>query len=187
VVSAVAGVLAGVVGDLDRPEPSTLHAADGPAVPAAGHDTSPDTASAAVTPPDVPSADPVLDRHDPAGAAGALTERRVALLTGAARLDGAALRELDLPGSPAHETDRSLLERLSARRVTLNGAQVAVHDVAALEATDERAEVTVEYEVSAHEQLAAGGAATAVPASGPRTSTLSLVWTDAGWRVTEVR
>lgn len=176
-VIAVVGVLAGVAMSMRAPSSPPVIQADAAAVRAVST-----SASASEH-----RADAVLDRRDPAAAAAALTERRLGLLTGSSGApDRAALAAVEIEDSPAHAADGALVDRLTARGVELRGAEVKVHSAAAVEATDDRAEVTVEYEVGAYEQVSVGGESTVVPASGARTSRLSLVWTDAGWRVSEV-
>jgi len=165
--------------------------APGPAPHAGGRDTAvtavavhaPVETSVAETP-----SDPVLDPDDPAGAAGTLTQRRVALLTGASGTpDVAALGTVDAAGSAVHDADRELVRRMAAQGVSLTGGDVDVHDVTVVSSGSEHAEVRVEYELGPARQRIIGGATATVPASGVRTSTLSLVWTDAGWRVSGVR
>jgi len=122
------------------------------------------------------------DPDDPASAAVALTQRRVALLSG----DG-TVEAVDLPGSPAHVADTDLVARMARAGTRVDGVEVVVHraDLAGSGAGGE-ARVTVEYEIGAHVQRDADGTSTTVPTSGRRTAVLGLAWTDGGWRVETV-
>lgn len=184
VVVAV-GALAGIAVQSRAPGPAPLAGGPGAAVTAVAVQAA--ETSAAATPPE-PVRDPVLDPDDPAGAAGMLTQRRVALLTGASGApDVAALGTVDAAGSAVHDADRALVRRMADQGVSLTGGDVDVHDVTVVSSSSEHAEVRVEYELGPARQRTIGGATATVPASGVRTSTLSLVWTDAGWRVRGVR
>ncbi|MFE5291238.1 hypothetical protein ACFQ8T_03570 [Isoptericola sp. NPDC056618] len=142
---------------------------------------------------DAVQADPTRDRADPGAAAAELTRRRVALIADP-DADPARWGTVDVPGSPAHEADVALLEDAQAR-TRVRGAEARVED-ARPEMTDEdgsgvprdggAADVVVRYAVTAHEQVAADGTVTAVPATDVRTATLRLAWTPDGWRVAEV-
>ncbi|MEU2198872.1 hypothetical protein [Isoptericola sp. NPDC019482] len=154
--------------------------------------------------------DPTHDRADPGAAAAELTRRRVALLAGEIT-DPAGLALVDVPGSPAHEADAALLEDAAQAGTRVRGAEARVEDArpagtgdggsdveqddgaaggaadgAAEGATGRGADVEVRYAVTAHEQVAADGTVTAVPATDVRTATLRLAWTADGWRVAEV-
>ncbi|WP_170023602.1 hypothetical protein [Isoptericola jiangsuensis] len=129
-----------------------------------------------------PGAQAVRDPADPGGAAEALTLRRVALLAG----DG-DVRDLVLAGSPAETETTALLAdavgsgvRVLDPVVTLHGTRVEQ------DAPPGTAVVRVDYVVEAHDQVAADGTTTRVPAGPRRTAVLHLTWTDAGWRVTDV-
>ena len=135
--------------------------------------------------------DPTQDRADPGAAAAELTRRRVTLIA-ATEPDLAGLGSVDVPGSPAHEADLSLLEDAAQAGTRVRGAEARVQDARPEEAgtdrsrADDTADVVVRYAVTAHEQVAADGTVTAVPATDVRTATLRLAWTPDGWRVTEV-
>ncbi|MFD6178764.1 MULTISPECIES: hypothetical protein [unclassified Isoptericola] len=181
---AVAAVLTAVVVQVRPP----ADAVDRAAAPTVGTTVS---ATPATTPPGdgaTGAADPTQDRDDPAAAAAELTRRRVALLSGAA--DGAAspvgLADVDVPGSPAHDADAALVDDVRQAGTRVRGAEVTVDEARAQERDDAAAEVVVRYAVGAHEQVAADGTVTAVPATDPRTATLRLTWTPGGWRVAEV-
>jgi hypothetical protein len=125
------------------------------------------------------------DRADPAAAAAELTRRRVDLL--ASPDAGAdALAAVSVPGSAASDADTALLERIADEGSSPVGAAAVVHATEVVDRpADDRADVVVTYALTAHEQRTAG-ATTTVPASGTRTATLALVWTDDGWRVEAV-
>ncbi|HWV76262.1 MAG TPA: hypothetical protein VN027_03010, partial [Isoptericola sp.] len=135
--------------------------------------------------------DPTQDRADPGAAAAELTRRRVALVA-ASDPGPAGLGSVDLPGSPAHEADLALLEDATQAGTRVTGAEARVQDARPEEAgagrsrDDDTADVVVRYAVTAHEQVAADGTVTAVPATDVRTATLRLAWTPDGWRVAEV-
>ncbi|MFE7408777.1 hypothetical protein, partial [Isoptericola sp. NPDC057559] len=162
-------------------------------VPAAAAPTTAPTAAPTTAPADRPTAaptspDPTRDRADPAAAAAELTRRRAVLLSGVA--DGAAspvgLADVDVPGSPAHDADAALLDDVRQAGTRVRGAAVHVDGARTQEHDDEEADVVVRYAIGAHEQVAADGAVTAVPATDARTATLRLAWTPDGWRVAEV-
>jgi len=158
---------------------------------------------------------PVANAKDPAGAAVALTERRLALLAGAVN----DISTVNMEGSPAYAADKQILQELRQ-----NGAQVvgASAEVASTEVvtmgpgaasalqsatTTSRTEtegtgaangkqaaakrkpieavVRIDYTITAHMQVSGDGE-TAVPAS-QESADLTLVWTSGGWRVSEVR
>jgi hypothetical protein len=120
------------------------------------------------------------DPADPAGAAEALTARRVALLAGEGSVTGLAVA-----GSPAAAEAAELVAGTGGVEVV--GPAVTVHD-ARVESGPRggTAVVAVDYVVEAHEQRAADGTTTQVPAGPLRTAVLDLRWTDAGWRVSDV-
>lgn len=151
-------------------------------------DASGDPEAAATTPGHEPSepatgpTDAVRDRKDPAGAAAALTRSRVALLAGGP----GSVDEIDLPGSAAHDADSRLLADVEAAGTRVEGAQVEVHATRTRDRTGSTAQVEVDYEIGPHVQQAGDGSTTQVAASGVRSATLDLTWTDGGWRVTGV-
>lgn len=186
-VAVLVGVLSGLgVGAIGS---MTLAGAAGPAEAGLAPD--------AVTRQGGTSTDPVLDPADPETAAATLTARRLALLAGAT----SDLTAVDAPGSAALAADAALVANLTMSGTTIVGAtaevtsaQVVGHserDGAASRGRDGaqtpgEVDVVVGYEVAAHTQVGADGRETQVPASGPRTATLTLAWTDAGWRVVAV-
>ncbi|MFC7876238.1 hypothetical protein [Isoptericola sp. NPDC057391] len=138
--------------------------------------------------------DPTQDRADPGAAAAELTRRRVALIA-AADPDPARWGSVDVPGSPAYEADAALLEDDSRAGTRVRGAEARVEDARPQDAgeggtsgerDDDTTDVVVRYTVTAHEQVAADGTVTAVPATEVRSATLRLAWTPEGWRVAEV-
>ncbi|MFF2451038.1 hypothetical protein [Isoptericola sp. NPDC058082] len=176
----VVAVLTAVAVQVRAPDPAPSSVAeDGPAT---GRDAVQD--------------DPTQDRADPGAAAAELTRRRVALITSSVSdPDPARWGAVDVPGSPAHEADVALLEAAAQAGTRVRGAEVRVEDSRAERAgeggpsgqrDDGTADVVVRYAVTAHEQVAADGSVTAVPASDVRTATLRLDWTPDGWRVAEV-
>lgn len=145
------------------------------------------------------TSDLTTDRDDPLGAARELTVRHLALVTGG---DG-DLAAVVVPGSPAATSEQALLAELEGTVVL--DAQVEVFDArqasgspsptpaTASEPSNEpssapadEAHVEVDYAVSAHRQRTADGEVQ-VPATPRTTVALVLRWTDAGWRVAEVR
>jgi len=140
---------------------------------------------------DPAQADPTQDRADPGAAAAELTRRRVALIA-ASDPGSVGLGSVDAPGSPAHEADVALLEDATQAGTRVTGAEARVQDARPEEAgagrsrDDDTTEVVVRYAVTAHEQVAADGTVTVVPATDVRTATLRLAWTPDGWRVAEV-
>ena len=127
--------------------------------------------------------DPILDPARPADAAAALTERRLDLLAA----EDPDIAAVDLPGSPAYDADLALLAQFRDAGVRPVEPRATVTAVVETPGPDpERTTVRVEYVVEAHDQVAADGTRTEVPASGPHTATLDLEWTDDGWRVTAV-
>lgn len=141
-----------------------------------------------------PGQDPTADRADPLAAAGELTVRRLALLTGGPGDLGSVV----VPGSPAEASDTALLAELEGVEVLDARAEVfevraapassdGPHD-AAVDGAGEAQDVAVEvdYAVAAHRQRS-NGEDVHVP-QGPRTTVvLVLRWTDDRWRVAEVR
>ncbi|QAY71337.1 hypothetical protein [Xylanimonas protaetiae] len=128
--------------------------------------------------------DPVLARDEPGAAAAALTQRRLDLLAAAA--DHPDLGAVDVAGSPAYAADAALLARLRTAGTRPQQPRAAVTSSEVVAADGTSATVRLTYAVEAHEQVAADGTRTAVPASGARTATLDLAWTDDGWRVAGV-
>jgi hypothetical protein len=139
--------------------------------------------------------DATTDPADPTAAARALTERRLALVTeGTGDLSG-----IDVPGSPAEATDAALLAELEG--VDVLEARAEVFDARVVEpgpggagpappdpAADVPVDVAVEvdYAVGAHRQRTEDGELQV--SATPRTTVLLVLrWTDAGWRVAEVR
>ncbi|WP_418276624.1 hypothetical protein ACNHYB_01565 [Isoptericola jiangsuensis] len=177
---AVGGVVAAVavmvVGGLQLAGPPTA-----PAIPAAA--ASPVTGSGLAGSGVADVVPTVLDREDPAAAAVELTLRRVAILTGDTVVDDVAQ-----PGSPAHHAASQERERAQEIGTRVVGAEAEVtgvrttSDVTAGGTSD----VEIDYVIGAHEQVSPEGSVLEVPRSEPRTDTLRLVWTDEGWRVTEV-
>ncbi|MFB7798612.1 hypothetical protein [Isoptericola sp. NPDC056134] len=134
--------------------------------------------------------DPTRDRADPGAAAAELTRRRVSLIADP-DADPSRWGTVDVPGSPAHVADAALLEDAAQAGTRVRGAEARVEDArpegtGAGGSADDSADVVVRYAVTAHEQVAADGTVTAVPATDVRTATLRLAWTPDGWRVTEV-
>ncbi|MFI2102089.1 hypothetical protein ACH436_02265 [Isoptericola sp. NPDC019693] len=129
--------------------------------------------------------DPTQERADPASAAAELTRRRVVLLADGAT-DCGALGAVDLPGSAAHEADAALLEEAERAGTRVRGAEARVEGARVERDLGDEADVVVRYVVGAHEQVAADGTVTAVPATDVRSATLRLAWTSDGWRVAEV-
>ncbi|MFE5338513.1 hypothetical protein ACFQ8E_21565 [Isoptericola sp. NPDC056573] len=181
----VVAVLTAVAVQVRAPDPAPSSVAeDGPA---AGRDAAQD---------DPTQDDPTQDRTDPGAAAAELTRRRVALITSSVSdPDPARWGAVDVPGSPAHEADVALLEDAAQAGTRVRGAEVRVEDSRAErtgeggpsgQRDDGTADVVVRYAVTAHEQVAADGTVTVVPASDVRTATLRLDWTPDGWRVAEV-
>ena len=141
-----------------------------------------DAAAAEEQPAETPpfgGGDAVLDRDRPAEAAGVLTQRRLDLLAGTLT----DVSAVDVTGSAAHDADSALVAQLAetGTRPVAPGATVLSATVVAEDGT--RARVRVEYVVEGHEQRAADGTTTRVPASPAATSTLDLLWTEQGWRV----
>jgi hypothetical protein len=153
--------------------------------------TTPDAdepARSAATTAVAPDADAVIDPDDPAGAARALTARRLALLT-----EGAGdLSSVVVAGSAAEARDAAVLEALGG--VDVLDARAEVFDArlgedwspAPAGAVPTDAVVEVDYAVSAHRQRTDDGELH-VPATPRTTVVLVLRWTDDGWRVAEVR
>ncbi len=202
---------------------ATATATAGPAAPAAPPDE-PATAGASPVPPAVSTpvgrrpdrvdaaaaelpdrVDPAgVERPDPVDAAVALTRQRADALAAG---DVAGLAAVTSPGSPAHRADRSLLGRLTADGVTLDGLAVVVEEAALVlpaapgtggtpgtqarsdDGTDEGAAVVTDVRVrsslTAHTRRSPSGDVE-VPAQPARDVVLRLAWTDAGWRVTDV-
>ena len=118
-----------------------------------------------------------------------VTVRHLGLVTGR----GGDLSAVVVPSSPAEATERALLAELEG--VEVLGAQVEVLAVrrAAGPATAPDpgttpvdVEVEVDYTVGAHRQRSGGGEIQ-VPDTPRTTVVLALRWTDAGWRVEDVR
>ncbi|MCP2265949.1 hypothetical protein ACFQHV_12785 [Promicromonospora thailandica] len=200
-----AGVVAGITaGVMALPH---MFGADEPAVAAASPE-------AVASPRWGSGISPVANAKDPAGAAVALTERRLALLAGAV----SDIRTVNLEGSPAYAADQKIIDELkhsgaqvvgasaevvSTEVVTVGpGAASALQDVepASLTRTSEdsatpeasdgkkqpvQAVVRIEYTITSHLQISSDGETT-VPASD-EVADLVLVWTTGGWRVSEVR
>lgn len=158
---------------------------------------------------------PVANAKDPAGAAVALTERRLALLAGAV----SDITAVNVEGSPAYTADKQILDELkqtgaqvvgasaevaSTEVVTMGpGAASALQSATTASRTETsetpgaakgepaakkepiEAVVRIEYTITAHMQVSADGE-TAVPSS-KESADLTLVWTPDGWRVSEVR
>lgn len=133
-------------------------------------------------------------RTDPRDAAVALTQRRASLL---AQGRAAALHEVEVVGSPAHEADTRLVAQLGGDRVS--GLEVSVTDVERLAAptddaapgddagpTDDEVRVRVSSTTSAYERVAADGSRRAGGPAATSTVVLVLRWTDQGWRVWDV-
>ena len=172
------------------PSSATSPAADAEDTPAAGHGSAQDDPAQD----DAAQIDPTQDRADPGAAAAELTRRRVALLA-ASDPDPDRWGAVDVPGSPAYAADVALLEDAARSGTRVRGAEARVDDARAEVAgaggsdgqrDDDAADVVVRYAVTAHEQVAADGTVTAVPATEVRTATLRLAWTPDGWRVAEV-
>jgi len=137
--------------------------------------------------------DPTRRPDDPAGAAAELTQRRIDLLTGEREPS-----EVLVPGSPAESVDAELLARVRTSGLVVEGARAVVDGARQVEpgtggtppvpgsAPTEEAEVEVTYSVTAHTQRAADGSVTSVPAAPATTALLTLRWTEAGWRVSDV-
>jgi hypothetical protein len=123
----------------------------------------------------------VLDPDDPEAAAAELTRRRVAMVTGERAVD-----EVARAGSPAHRAAVAEQARAEASGTTVLGAVAEVDDVRVSRPGDDAVEVEVAYTIGPHEQVSADGAVLEVPRGDVRTDTLRLVWTDEGWRVTDV-
>ncbi|MFF2622905.1 hypothetical protein [Oerskovia jenensis] len=167
------------------------HLADEDAGAQARHDA--DRVAAA----DDARSDPTLRAGDPAGAAAELTERRIELLTGEREP-----AEVLAPGSPAAAVDADLLARVTASGLVIEGASASVVETRRVETGEDpqdpapgagpspspgvETQVEVTYSVSAHTQRASDGTATTVAATEPSTARLTLRWTDAGWRVSDV-
>lgn len=146
------------------------------------------TAAAAPGPVAGPRATSVPARTDPRDAAVALTQRRASLL---AQGRTAALHEVEVVGSPAHEADSRLVAQLDGDRVS--GLEVSVTDVERLEAprddagsSDDEVRVQVTSTTSAYERVAADGSRRAGGPAATSTVVLVLRWTDQGWRVWDV-
>lgn len=146
------------------------------------------TAAAAPGPVAGPRATSVPARTDPRDAAVALTQRRASLL---AQGRAAALHEVEVVGSPAHEADSRLVAQLDGDRVS--GLEVSVTDVERLEAprddagsSDDEVRVQVTSTTSAYERVAADGSRRAGGPAATSTVVLVLRWTDQGWRVWDV-
>jgi eukaryotic-like serine/threonine-protein kinase len=160
------------------------------------------------------ASDPTRRAGSPGEAAAELTERRIELLTGgrdpgevlapgspAEALDLELLAELAADGlriEGAHATvaqTRAVTpDAPGAPDVTGGPAVTGRPGVAAEQNVDSAAEpalgdevqVEVTYTVSEHVQRAADGSTTLAPARGPTAATLTLRWTEVGWRVSEV-
>lgn len=129
--------------------------------------------------------EPVADRADPAGAAAALTRLRATALGSG---DAAELDAVDVAGGPARTDDGRLVASLDGAAVEGLGADVQDVRVLAGTPNHEPTEVTVEVTaaMTPYTLVGADGARTAVPGTVPRPATLTLRWTEDGWRVWSV-
>ncbi|MEP7764203.1 hypothetical protein [Sanguibacter sp. 25GB23B1] len=125
----------------------------------------------------------------PAAAAVTLTEERfdlIARLTAAdPDIDARAWAEITEPGSPAHTQALDLVGELVADGASLTGLSATVDSATLLDSDASSARVEVVYATSEYAVRRAGGSVV-VPASGPQAAVLTLVRTDAGWRVSAV-
>lgn len=125
----------------------------------------------------------------PAAAGAALTEQRfdlIALLTAPdPDIDARAWTEITAPGSPAHTQALDLVGRLVADGSSLTGLSATVDSATLLASDASTARVEVVYATSEYAVRRTGGSAV-VPASGSQAAVLTLVRTDAGWRVSAV-
>ncbi|WP_157732514.1 hypothetical protein [Cellulomonas sp. PSBB021] len=124
----------------------------------------------------------VSQRLAPDDAAVALTQRRAALLEAGER---AALAQVEVAGSPAHDADVRMLAGLGDDRVA--GLEVTVTRVEALDdGAGDEARVRLTSTTSAYERVSPDG--TRRPGGPATTSTVVLVlrWTEQGWRVWDV-
>jgi len=120
-------------------------------------------------------------RLAPADAAVALTERRVTLLRAGER---AALQQVEVPGSPAHDADVRMLAALGEDRV--EGLTVTVSEVETLDEGADEARVRVTSTTSAYARVAPDGSRRAGGPQATTTVVLVLRWTPNGWRVWDV-
>ncbi|UJP39244.1 protein kinase family protein [Cellulomonas palmilytica] len=121
-------------------------------------------------------------RLAPDDAAVALTQRRAALLEAGER---AALEQVEVEGSPAHEADERMLASLGDDRVA--GLEVTVTRVEALDdGTGDEARVRLTSTTSAYERVAPDGTRRAGGPAATSTVVLVLRWTEHGWRVWDV-
>lgn len=121
----------------------------------------------------------------PATAVAALADVRARALAGA---DRALLADVVVPGSPAEERDRALVEDLERRGARLDGLDVTVLVASAAEAdADGRVPVDVRTTTSAHRLVAEDGTVLAeVPAAADVAARLLLEPWGGSWRVAEV-
>lgn len=129
-----------------------------------------------------PSAEPIRDRTDPAGAAAELTRHRGEVLA-----DGTAgrLSEVAAPGGPSAEADARLMASLAGRKLDGLTVRVQATDLVGAPTADD-ADVSVTSVVSGYVGVdAVGGRSTVAPAPSS-TMVLHLRWTPDGWRVWSV-
>jgi hypothetical protein len=183
VVAALA--VAAVVAVRERPASATPDATGGRAAPgAAAVPGGPAAPRAGVG---APAEDARLSRdapsRDPAGLVRALADARArAWTTGVA----ARLTEVDAPGSAALRADTESLAVVQRSGARYAGLRFTVRDASAVRATSDRSTVRAAVDASAYAVESAGGR-TERPAERGSPVLLDLVWTDAGWRVAEVR
>ncbi|NMR21316.1 protein kinase domain-containing protein [Cellulomonas fimi] len=125
-------------------------------------------------------------RPDPVEAAVDLTRQRARLITDG---DEAALTAVEVAGTPAHAADVRLLAGLQEAGLRVEGLAVEVESAELVRSspTGDDAEVEVVSALTAHRRLASDGSVRdTVQAQPARAVVLSLRWTTAGWRVTEV-
>lgn len=117
-----------------------------------------------------------------AGDVGRLVAARDAALNAG---DGAALRALSVPGSPAARRDAPVAEALSTG-TRVRGVSTSVRRVAVVDSAPGASRVAVVTSQSAHTRAGPGSAARAVPAQPERCSVLEVQPSARGLRVRDV-
>ena len=150
-------------------------------------DLGPAVAQPARPGPDGPQIDGPAD--GPAAAAAALTEERFALLArmtaAVPDVDARAWGDVTVLGSPAHTQALDLVSVLVADGSSMSGLSATVESATLLTGDTSSARVEVVYATSEYAVRGAAGS-TVVPAEAAQSAVLTLVRTDAGWRVSEV-
>ena len=144
-----------------------------------------------VAQPGEPVDGPMIDgpADGPAAAAAALTVGRFDLLARMAAaepdVDARAWAGVTVLGSPAHTQVLELVSVLVADGSSVSGLSATVESATLLEGDASTARVEVVYATSEYAVRGAVGS-TVIPAATGQSAVLTLVRTDAGWRVSEV-